>query len=88
MTNSEHKEGKVTKAIENQTAKLPSNTFLFTAIGAMGVSLALRCLGKKNESLFVGQWTAPILLMGIYNKLVKQSGSDQTDQSNKNNDGK
>lgn len=88
MTNSEHKEGKVTKAIENQTAKLPSNAFLFTAIGAMGVSLALRCLGKKNESLFVGQWTAPILLMGIYNKLVKQSGSDQTDQSNKNNDGK
>jgi hypothetical protein len=88
MTNSEHKEGKVTKAIENQTAKLPSNAFLFTAIGVMGVSLALRCLGKKNESLFVGQWTAPILLMGIYNKLVKQSGSDQTDQSNKNNDGK
>jgi hypothetical protein len=81
MINSEHTEGKLTKTIENQTAKLPSDAFLFTAVGAMGVSLALRCLGKKDTSLFVGQWAAPILLMGIYNKLVKQSGHDETSNS-------
>ena len=26
--------------------------------------------------MFVGQWAAPFLLLGIYNKLVKQHGSD------------
>jgi hypothetical protein len=78
IDNTQHKEGKVTKAIENQTAKLPSDAFLFTALGAMGVSLALKCMGHKHTSLFVGQWAAPILLMGVYNKLVKQSGNDKT----------
>jgi hypothetical protein len=27
-------------------------------------------------ALFVGQWAAPFLILGIYNKLVKQRGSD------------
>jgi len=26
----------------------------------------------------VGQWAAPFLLLGIYNKMVKQHGSDST----------
>ncbi|HVX56144.1 MAG TPA: hypothetical protein VHA37_00280, partial [Candidatus Saccharimonadales bacterium] len=29
----------------------------------------------RHESLFVGLWAAPILLMEIYNKMVKQHGS-------------
>jgi hypothetical protein len=28
------------------------------------------------HALFVGQWAAPFLLLGIYNKMVKQHGSD------------
>ena len=39
--NPEHKEGKVTKAIEEQTAKIPSDVFLWAALGSMAVSLAL-----------------------------------------------
>jgi hypothetical protein len=31
---------------------------------------------KHPEALFVGQWVAPFLLLGIYNKMVKQHGSD------------
>ena len=27
-------------------------------------------------ALFIGQWAAPFLILGIYNKLVKQHGSD------------
>ncbi len=77
MQNLEHKEGTVTKAIENQTAKLPSDTFLIGAGVAIATSLTLKIMGKKSEALFVGQWAAPILLLGIYNKLVKQQGSDQ-----------
>jgi hypothetical protein len=76
MENSEHKEGELTKTIENQTAKLPSDTFLFTAGGVILASLALKLMRRKHTALFVGQWVAPILLLGIYNKLVKQLGND------------
>jgi hypothetical protein len=76
MENQEHKEGELTKSIENQTAKLPSDTFLFTAGGVIAISLALKLMKKNNNANFVGQWVAPILLLGIYNKLVKQLGND------------
>lgn len=76
MKNSEHKEGVVTKSIENQTAKLPSDTYLIGAGVAIAISLTLKIMGKKPEALFVGQWVAPILILGVYNKLVKQLGSD------------
>jgi len=76
MENQEHKEGEITKTIENQTAKLPSDLFLFTAIGSMALSLTLKCMGRHKDAGFVGQWAAPILIMGVYNKLVKQSGND------------
>ncbi|MGF6849932.1 hypothetical protein QFZ51_005167 [Chitinophaga sp. W3I9] len=76
ILNQQRDEGKVAKAIENQTAKLPSDTFLWASIGAMGLSLALQCLGKKHVSLFIGQWAAPFLLFGIYNKIVKVEGND------------
>jgi hypothetical protein len=32
--------------------------------------------GKDHLALFIGQWVAPFLLLGIYNKMVKQHGSD------------
>lgn len=74
--NPEHQEGPVAEAIEEQTAKLPSDVYLWAAVGAMSVSLALQCIGRKHLSLFIGQWAAPFLLFGIYNKLVKQQGHD------------
>ena len=74
--NPDHKEGEVARKIEEQTAKLPSDVFLWTAIGAMAVSLTLQLMGKKKLSLFVGQWPAPFLLFGIYNKIVKVEGHD------------
>ncbi|GAB3971692.1 hypothetical protein GCM10028806_22310 [Spirosoma terrae] len=75
-SNPEHTEGPVATAIEEQTAKLPSDIFLWSALGSMAVSLVLQYQGSKNRSLFVGQWAAPFLLLGIYNKLVKLEGHD------------
>jgi len=43
----------------------------------MGVSLVMQATGKKHGSLFIGQWAAPFLLFGVYNKLVKVAGSDR-----------
>ncbi|MES2649583.1 MAG: hypothetical protein V4717_22080 [Bacteroidota bacterium] len=74
--NPEHSEGPVAEAIEEQTAKLPSDIFLWAALGSMAASATLKILGQKHWSLFVGQWPAPFLLLGIYNKLVKLEGHD------------
>jgi len=74
--NPEHKEGKVASAIEEQTAKIPSDVFLWAALGSMAVSLGLQIAGVKKRSLFIGQWAAPFLLLGLYNKLVKLEGHD------------
>ncbi len=73
----EQSEGKVAKTIEEQTAKLPSDTFLWMALGAMGTSAALQLAGNRQLSLFFGQWAPAFLLFGVYNKLVKQLGSDR-----------
>ena len=78
--NNDKREGLVAKTIEEQTAKLPSDIFLWSALGAMTVSAGLKIAGRKNSALFVGQWAAPMLLFGIYNKLVKLEGHDQNDK--------
>lgn len=70
-------EGKMTKAIEKRTSRIPSGFYLAAALVAMGTSLTLKCMGRKNSALFVGQWAAPFLIMGLYNKLVKVEGHDQ-----------
>lgn len=70
-------EGIVARTIEKQTAKLPSDIFLWAAIGAIGFSAYLQFTGKEEKSEFVGQWVSPFLLFGVYNKLVKVAGSDR-----------
>ncbi len=80
VSNTAVKEGPVAKAIEKQTAKVPSDVYLWAALGSMGISLALKIMGRNHQSLFVGQWAAPFLLFGVYNKLVKQEGHDQEDK--------
>lgn len=41
----------------------------------MAASAILKAAGKQHGSWFAGQWTPGFLIMGLYNKLVKQSGS-------------
>lgn len=74
------KEGETTKKIEEKTAQIPSKVYLCAAITAMVGAAALKCVGHKHTALFVGQWVAPFLLFGIYNKIVKTQGHDQQDQ--------
>jgi hypothetical protein len=76
----EHSEGMLARAMEDQTAKLPSDVWLWAALGSMGVSFLLHASGRKQDSFFVGQWAAPFLLLGLYNKLVKIGGSDRVHQ--------
>jgi hypothetical protein len=43
----------------------------------MAASLTLKAFKKDHLALFVGQWAAPFLLLGIYNKIVKVEGHDK-----------
>jgi hypothetical protein len=78
--NAAYDEGFLTEEIEKQTAKLPSDLFLFAALASMGLALSLGCLRQKHLALFVGQWAAPFLLLGVYNKIVKIEGHDRNDK--------
>jgi hypothetical protein len=68
-------EGVIAKSIEQQTAKIPSDVFLWSAVGAMAVSFIFEVTGKEEKAHWIGQWVAPILLLGVYNKIVKVSES-------------
>jgi len=71
-------EDQVTAAIEKFTSQVPSSVYLGAALASMAVSLGLKVAKKEHEALFIGQWAAPFLILGIYNKLVKLHGSDGT----------
>ena len=87
---SEQREGKVARAIEKRTARLPSDIFLWAAGASIVGSLAIQILGFRGPvrgmkyrmmgsplANFVGQWAPTFLLLGLYNKLVKVAGSDR-----------
>ena len=66
------KEDPITRAIENQTAKIPSVGYLTLAGGAMGLSLVTALFfNKRPLANFFGLWVPSILIMGLYNKVVK-----------------
>jgi len=72
----DHREGTVARTIEQQTAKLPSDWFLWAALGSMAASLVLKIAGESRTANFVGQWAPSFLILGLYNKMVKLHGSE------------
>lgn len=69
-------EGPVARVLEQQTSRLPSDTWLWAAGGSIALSLYLQATDQRQRALFVGQWAPTFLLLGIYNKMVKLHGSD------------
>jgi hypothetical protein len=88
----QQREGRIARAIESQTAKVPSDIFLWAAGAAMIGSLAFQLLGPRPRvglfgrrfggpaplASFVGQWAPTLLIFGLYNKIVKVAGSDRS----------
>jgi hypothetical protein len=72
----QHNEGTMTKAIEQYTTQIPSGTFLTLAGGSVGIAALLYLAGRKDAAHFVGHWVPTILLLGLYNKMVKLHGSE------------
>jgi hypothetical protein len=72
----EHEEGTITKMIESYTSAVPSGTYLSLAVGAIGLSAILKLAGRNQGAQFVGHWVPTILILGLYNKVVKVHGSE------------
>lgn len=87
------REGAVARTIEKQTARMPSDVFLWAAGAAIVGSLALQFIGMRRPmrsafraraavqaplASFVGMWVPSLLLLGVYNKIVKVAGSDRS----------
>jgi hypothetical protein len=73
-------EGPVARAIESKTSRLPSDVWLWASLASMAVSLGLQLSASrktKHVSNFIGQWAPTLLILGLYNKLVKVAGHDR-----------
>ena len=77
----DHAEGAITRYVENRVARLPSDVWFGAALGAIGLALYFKCNDRRDDSLFVGQWAAPFLLMGVYFKQVKIGGYDRVERN-------
>ena len=69
--NQQKQEGKVTKRVEEQTAWVPSLTYMGLAVGSMIASAVCMATGRKQLAQFIGQWAPSLLIIGLYNKVVK-----------------
>jgi len=77
-TQSSPKEGEMTKRVEKVTAKVPSMGYLSLALGSMAISAGLAAFSERKAlANFIGLWVPSLMLVGIYNKLVKLEGHDQ-----------
>ena len=69
-----------TKSIEQFTASIPSSAYLGIAVAAMGLSFLCQITGRGKWGNFIAQWVPTWLVIGLYNKVVKVEGHDQTDR--------
>jgi len=74
-------EGPVARAIEKRTSRIPSDIFLWAALGFIGASAAMQMVNRRGGGLLLAQLAPTLLLLGVYNKLVKVAGSEPYDPS-------
>lgn len=67
------KEGTLTRSIERQTSRIPSVLFLGAAGASILGSLVAFMRGRKQLANLVGEWVPTFLLLGFYNKFVKEA---------------
>jgi hypothetical protein len=65
--------------VQNQyfrvTDQVPEEIWYWAALGSIIASAALFASGKRDWSLFVGQWPPTFLLFGLFHKLLSPSHS-------------
>ena len=77
LSNVGSREGRVAKTIESVTSRVPSDLFLWAGLGVLAAALTLNLNRKKSTALFLEPLAPMLLLLGLYNKLVKLEGHDR-----------
>lgn len=70
------REGRTAKMIEEETSRWPSDLFLWGALGTFVGAGVLHAFGKRETGNLVSQVAPMLLVMGLYNKIVKLEGSE------------
>ncbi len=55
------------------TDQVPGQVWYWGAVASILISAALQLQGKRDLSLFVGQWPPTFLLFGLFHKLLGSS---------------
>ena len=70
------REGGIAKQVEQYTGNVPTITYLGFAVGSMVLSASIAALSRRKEiANFIGLWVPTIMLLGVYNKLVKMENN-------------
>lgn len=72
-----HEEGGFARPLEEITAKVPSDTYLWLGWASVALSLFLWVRGRQRDATLVGLWAPMFLLHGVYSKLIRQSGHER-----------
>ena len=78
--NPNDKERGTLKILEEQAARIPSDVYLWAAVGTMVLSATLFCTRYRHASIFFGQWAPSLLIIGLYNKIVITQGHNKEDK--------
>jgi hypothetical protein len=65
-------ESRMGRRLQRRTGRIPSSVFLWAAGSSIVGSLAFYLMGRRQTAQFVGQWAPTLLILGTYNKLVRQ----------------
>lgn len=74
MERTERVTGEYFEAME----QVPSRTYYWMALGAMGLSALFFLFGRRNWALFLGQWAPVLLLFPMFYKLLHPSKEEVT----------
>ncbi len=55
------------------TDNIPEEAWYWAALGSIGISAALKLLGREHWALFVGQWPPTFILFALYHRLIRPS---------------
>ena len=55
------------------TDQVPEEVWYWAALGSIIVSASLFLFGKRDWSIFVGQWPPTFLLFGLFHKVLRPS---------------
>ena|SRR3979409_2617738 len=66
-----HRGAEMVKKIGRATSAIPSATWLVLGGGAVVGAAVLKVMGRDTSANFVGQWAPTLLMLGLYNKMVK-----------------